>query len=89
MYKVALSEKAIEDIEKLGSTSKKRIVEKLKFFAESPLKYAKRVNFTQVGSYRFRIGDYRVIFDFDGETIMVLRVRHRSECINKFGYVSY
>lgn len=33
-----------------------------------------------LGGYRFRIGDYRVIFDLEGEDedIVVLRVGHRS-----------
>jgi mRNA interferase RelE/StbE len=31
-----------------------------------------------LGGYRFRVGDYRVIFDMEGEEIVVLRVGHRS-----------
>ncbi|MBW2067248.1 MAG: type II toxin-antitoxin system RelE/ParE family toxin, partial [Deltaproteobacteria bacterium] len=29
-----------------------------------------------LGTYRFRIGDYRVIFDIEGKDIVVLRVGH-------------
>jgi mRNA interferase RelE/StbE len=32
-----------------------------------------------LGGYRFRIGDYRVIFDIEGDEIVVLRVGHRKE----------
>ncbi|MDH4220892.1 MAG: type II toxin-antitoxin system RelE/ParE family toxin [Candidatus Aminicenantes bacterium] len=32
-----------------------------------------------MGGYRFRIGDYRVIFDIEGNEIGVLRVGHRRE----------
>ncbi|MBU7028007.1 MAG: type II toxin-antitoxin system RelE/ParE family toxin [Theionarchaea archaeon] len=28
-------------------------------------------------SYRFRIGDCRVIFDIDGKTLVILRIGHR------------
>jgi mRNA interferase RelE/StbE len=34
---------------------------------------------TDLGSYRFRIGDYRVIFDVEGANLIVLRVGHRRE----------
>ncbi len=34
---------------------------------------------SSLGSYRFRVGDYRVIFDLEGEEIVVLRVGHRKE----------
>jgi mRNA interferase RelE/StbE len=29
--------------------------------------------------YRLRVGDYRVLFEIEGETIIVYRVRHRRE----------
>jgi len=32
-----------------------------------------------LGTYRFRIGDYRVIFDIEGNEVVVLRVGHRRE----------
>jgi len=32
-----------------------------------------------LGSYRLRIGDYRVIFDIIGNDIVVLRIGHRKE----------
>lgn len=30
-----------------------------------------------MGAYRFRIGDYRIIFNIEGENIVILRVGHR------------
>jgi len=32
-----------------------------------------------LGSWRFRVGDYRVVFDIEGKKIIVLRVGHRRE----------
>jgi mRNA interferase RelE/StbE len=37
----------------------------------------------EIGTYRFRIGDYRVIFDLEGNDVIVLRVRHRKEIYRK------
>ncbi|MDZ4853875.1 MAG: type II toxin-antitoxin system RelE/ParE family toxin [Nitrospirota bacterium] len=34
---------------------------------------------SELGSYRFRIGDYRVVFDIEGDEIVVLRVGHRRD----------
>ena len=47
-------------------------------FREDPLKYGERITDPRLGSYRFRIGD-RVVFDLEGEEIVVLRVGHRRE----------
>jgi mRNA interferase RelE/StbE len=33
----------------------------------------------RIGAYRFRIGDYRIIFDIDGENIVILRIGHRRD----------
>lgn len=32
-----------------------------------------------LGTYRYRIGDYRVIFDMDGKKVVILRIGHRRE----------
>jgi len=29
--------------------------------------------------YRLRLRDYRVLFEFEGETILVYRIRHRKD----------
>jgi len=48
-------------------------------YSEDPFKYANKLTDPRLGSYRFRIGDYRVIFDLDGNKIIVLRVGHRKD----------
>ncbi|MBS7251987.1 MAG: type II toxin-antitoxin system RelE/ParE family toxin [Candidatus Freyarchaeota archaeon] len=55
----------------------RRIAAKLKDYAREPLRYAKKLISPKVGAYRFRIGDYRVVFDIEGEDIVILRVGHR------------
>lgn len=56
---------------------KLRIARKLKEYAKEPLKHARRLIDPKIGGYRFRIGDYRIIFDIDAYTIVVLRVGDR------------
>jgi mRNA interferase RelE/StbE len=73
----------VKDIERLEPTIKRRIGQKLMSFLEEPLKHAEKITDPEVGSFRFRIGDYRVIFDLEGEEIIILRVGHRREIYRK------
>jgi len=84
-YQLFLTKKAKEDFLVLEKYIQKRIADKLRFFITSsdPLKYAKKLKDFRLGTYRFRVGDYRIIFDLDkdGEIniLMILRVKHRKE----------
>lgn len=64
---------------KLNSQIQARIIKKLEFVISTlnPLDFAEPLTQSKIGQYRFRIGDYRVIFDVEGETIIVLTVGHR------------
>lgn len=66
---------------KLNPVIQKRIVEKLSFYfqSSSPIIFAERLTNYGIGAYRFRIGDYRVIFDLEDDTLIVLKVGHRRE----------
>jgi mRNA interferase RelE/StbE len=74
---------AIKDIQKLEPAVKSRIGKALLRFEADPLRYGKALTNTSLGSYRFRIGDYRVVFDLEGEEIVVLRVGHRRDIYKK------
>ena len=65
----------------LDNQVKKRIISKLDFWVESgdPLRFAENLTNSELGEYRFRVGDYRIIFDVEGENIIVLGVGHRRE----------
>jgi mRNA interferase RelE/StbE len=43
------------------------------------LRFAEKLSDPILGEYRFRIGDYRVIFDIQEDEIIILRVGHRRE----------
>ena len=78
-YKLVYTRRASKDIQKLEKNVKKRIGKALERYSEKPLKYASALSNSELGMYRFRIGDYRVIFDIDKENIVVLRVGHRKD----------
>jgi len=78
-FQLVYTQRAIKDIQKLDHKDKSRIGKNLLRFTADPLENAKALTNSSLGSYRFRIGDYRVIFDLVGEDIVVLRVGHRKE----------
>ncbi len=83
-WKIAFESSAVKDIKKLPPAISKRIGIKLRWFATQPhpLVYAtKLVGDGMIGDYRYRVGDYRILFDADEVTqsIIVRTVMHRRE----------
>ena len=88
IFKFCLSESAYNDLECLDSVVRQKILNKLTFFSiqSNPLKYAKKLINFYFGNYRFRIGDYRIIFDLNKDKtitiLLILRVKHRRDAYN-------
>lgn len=78
-YRLTYTRRAAKDISKLQKSTKERIKKSLDKYAEDPLLYARKMADTTLGTYRFRIGEYRALFDIEGDEIVILRLRHRSE----------
>jgi mRNA interferase RelE/StbE len=76
---------ALRDLKKLPKEVQKRILRKLDFYfkSDNPFLFAKSLKDKTLGTYRFRIGDYRVIFDADsvrGVTkAIILAIGHRKD----------
>lgn len=72
---------ALKQLEKLSKEIQKRIVKKLDFYCSqvSPLNFAEPLTDRELGSYRFRIGDWRVVFDVEHDQIVVLLVGNRRD----------
>ena len=81
MYSYEFKPQALRDLKKLPRAVQKRIIKKLDYFVsfENPLVFADHLINFEIGTYRFRIGDYRVIFDVVGEKIIILTLGHRRE----------
>ncbi len=78
-YKLVYTRRAEKDIRDLDPNIKERLGKSLLQYSEDPLKHAEKLTDPSLGSFRFRIGEYRVIFDLHGDEIIVLRVGHRRE----------
>jgi mRNA interferase RelE/StbE len=84
-YVIEYEPEAFTDLERLTKSVQKRVVKKINWLAE---------NFDRIkpqsltadlsGFFKLRIGDYRVIYEFDREAkvIFIDRVRHRREVYN-------
>ena len=71
MYELIYSPSALKQLEKLEHNIKKRIIialERLRIRPES----CDIKKLTGISGYRFRVGDYRVIFDMERERLIIL-----------------
>lgn len=79
MFKIVLTARALRDLNKMEKETRRRIVIKLKGFAREPFINARKLINPKIGTWRLRIDKYRVIFDIENDTIVVLRVGHRRD----------
>lgn len=79
---VSLDDKAIKDLSKINKPEALKIFSKIEILQDFPkvANLKKLTNFTP--PYRLRVGDYRVLFDIEDNTITVYRVRHRKDVYN-------
>ncbi len=78
-YSLFYTQTAVKDIKKLDTIAQKRLQKKLTLLATNPLHYSKKLIHSDLGTYRYRVGDYRIVFDLNSKDIIILRVGHRRE----------
>lgn len=82
-YRLKITKKAKSELQSFDFKYQRKIVEKLRFFIaeKNPLKYAQKLKNKKFGVYRFRVGEYRIIFDIDKDDniniLIILRIKHR------------
>ncbi len=83
-YQLIYTQRARRDLRRLDADIKQRIRLTLEKYRDNPRLYVQKLTYPEFGSYRCRVGDYRVIFDITEEQLIVLRVGHRSEIYRGF-----
>lgn len=84
-YTCKYTEHAVHDLKLLDQQVAQRVLKKVDFFcrSENPFTHAKPLKGGLEGIFRFRVGDYRVLFrqESSGKIVilLVLRVKHRRE----------
>lgn len=79
VYELIYTKNALRDIKKLDRVAQRKLAKALERLAQKPFFYAQKLVLPQLEGYRFRTGNYRIIFDIEGEKIILLRVGHRKE----------
>ena len=77
-FRLVYTERAVRDVASLDKATKDRIGRALRRLEKDPRATSKRLTQPALGTFKFRVGDYRVIFDLQGDEIVILRVGHRS-----------
>ncbi|RLG19542.1 type II toxin-antitoxin system mRNA interferase toxin, RelE/StbE family [Candidatus Micrarchaeota archaeon] len=80
MVKIEWAEEAVRDLEKLDRQVAERILRKLEWFSK---------NFERIvpeplggefkGTYKLRVGDWRVIYTVEGDIMVIQGIGHRRE----------
>lgn len=80
MFEWLATKQFLDLLEKLDEQIQIRVKEKIQFLSkqENPLFLAKKLRGYK-DLFRFRVGDYRIVFRLSLRTIILLRVKHRSE----------
>ena len=80
-YKVLFTKQAVKDVKKLDDSVKRQLEKKLVHFSElDDIKVvAKKLHNHDVGEYRIRVGNYRILFDLDKHTLVILKIQHRKD----------
>jgi mRNA-degrading endonuclease RelE of RelBE toxin-antitoxin system len=70
---------ALEDMAAIDKGIARRVKQTVQRFADTGAGNVKRLQGIDPPEYRLRVGDYRVRFHQESETIHILRVRNRRE----------
>lgn len=77
-YTIEFKPGAFKDLKKLNKQDSRNVIEKIELLENGLSGDVKRLtNFTP--EYRLRVGDYRVLFEVEGEKVVIYRVKHRKE----------
>ena len=85
-YSVRWQEKAVQDLKSVDKKSAKGLIERVKtYLSQEPISLGKPLKGVFEGLYRYRFGDYRIIYAVNKEegTLLILRVGKRKEVYNQ------
>jgi len=85
-YKAFYTRQAQQDLDKIEGDKATKIIKKIDFYLNSktPLKFSKKLTGFETDTYRFRVGDFRIIFRIDSTTkniiiLIILKIAQRKD----------
>ena len=79
MKEIQWTSASLDDMAGLDKGIARRVKQAVERLAETGAGKVKKLQGIDPPEYRLRVGDFRVRFELDGETIRILRVRNRRE----------
>jgi mRNA interferase RelE/StbE len=77
LMRIEFKPRAVKDLDALDRSAARRVLEKIRGLENNLAGDVKRLtNFTP--EYRLRVGDYRVLFEIEGDRVIIYRIKHRS-----------
>ena len=76
---VKISKSAFKDLQKIDKKHQKIILEKIELLKNYPNTPNIKKLTNHYPPYRFRVGNYRILFDVKDEVIQILSIKHRKE----------
>lgn len=85
-YKLVFTKTGGKDYKKLDAVAKKYIQKKLRHLEglDDPLSVSKRLNNNYDADYRYRAGNFRVLFNVSDSQIIIVRIDKRSDIYRMF-----
>lgn len=77
-YQVELKPRAIKDLKQLPPVQQSRVLAKIDRLQENLTGDVKRLT-RYTPEYRLRVGDYRVLFEVEGDRVIIYRIKHRQD----------
>lgn len=77
-YTIEFKPRAVKDVAALPARIQARILARIEEMSDNLIGDVKRLT-VSTPEYRLRVGGYRVLFEVEGSTIVVYRIRHRRE----------
>ena len=74
--RIEFKPRAVKDLDALDKATARRVLEKIRGLGNNLAGDVKRLtDFTP--EYRLRVGDYRVLFEIEGDRVIIYRIKHR------------
>ena len=78
VYQIEFKPRAIRDLKAIDKIQARRITERIRLMKDNLGGDVKRLT-NSTPEFRLRVGDYRILFEIEGDKVLVYRVRHRKD----------
>ncbi len=77
-YKIEFKPRAMKDLRSINRADAQKILVKIRAMENDLVGNVKHLTDFE-SQYRLRVGDYRVLFDIENDSLIIYRIKHRRE----------